>query len=118
LTRIANCELTAQAGQKFVRKRTTIRKRKRNAKQKRPKPKPRLLTPCPQQPCRHHDQPNCARFRSDAIFVGRAEGGDRSFHRPTGKDLRWPGSRRRGEHARTCERDRWTSRAEWRWQNH
>ena len=41
------------------------RRKKRKAKQRSPKLKPRRLSPCPQQPCRRHDRPNCARFHSE-----------------------------------------------------
>src|SRR4029077_15370502 len=72
----------------------TIKKRDKQVlrrQQAQPRRHPRRLSPCPQQPCRNHDQPNCACFHSETTFVGRAEGGDRSFHRPTGEDLRRPG---------------------------
>src|SRR4029077_17735818 len=35
-----------------------------------PRHPPRRLNPCPQQPCRHHDRPNCPCFRSETTFVG------------------------------------------------
>ena len=79
--------------------RTGRKEKKKRSKEGR-KLKPRRLSPCPQQPCRHHDQPNCARFHSETIFGGRAEGGDCSYDRPTGEDLRRPGSGGRGEHER------------------
>ena len=96
-------QLTGPVALKLSSSQRKNRRKKRKAKQRRPELKPRRLSPCPQQPCRHHDQPNCARFHSETTFVGRAEGGDCSFDRPTGEDLRRPGSGGRGEHARARE---------------
>ena len=54
---------------------------------------PRRLSPSLQQPRRHHEHPDCVGCKSQTSSGGRAEDGDRSFHRPTGEDLRWQSSR-------------------------
>src|SRR5438067_6450511 len=84
--RIVSCGRTGPVVLKSSNSRRKNRRKKEKAKPKRPRLSLRRLSPCPQQPCRHHDWPNCARFHSETTFSGRAEDGDCSFHRPTGED--------------------------------
>src|SRR6266700_7020858 len=84
--RIVSCGRTGPVVLKLFSSQRKNRRKKTKAKPRSPKLKPRRLSPCPQQPCRHHDQPNYPRFYSETIFGGRAKGRDCSCDRPTGED--------------------------------
>src|SRR6476661_1303548 len=85
--RIVSCGRTGPVVLKLSSSQRKTRRKKTKAKPRSPKLSLHLLSPCPQRPCRRHDRPNCARSRFDTTFVGRAEGGDCSLHRPTGEGL-------------------------------